>query len=172
MRLKVLLLFSQFDENKSRPMTWEGIWAPVSIYHAEEWGGGSEDFGVITIKFTIRLCNILINLLAVNWQSTLPVNFASYPFMLWWLRLTPRCLPWEQWRPSKSSHCNISVYIVIYIVTITKSHFLLTYLACENACSYIILYRKYTRTSSTLLWNLMSLNLTSLCYKCQFLINI
>ena len=145
MRLKVLLLFSQFDEKKSRPMTWEGIWAPVSIYHAEEWGGGSEDFGVITIKFTLRLCNILINLLAVNWQSTLPVNFASYPFMLWWLRLTPRCFPWEQWRPSKS---------------------------CENAYSYIILYRKYTRTSSTLLWNLMSLNLTSLCYKCQFLINI
>ena len=70
-------------------------------------GFGGSDFGVITIKFT-RLCNILINLLAVNWQSTLPVNFASYPFMLWWLRLTPRCFPWEQWRPSKSSHCNIS----------------------------------------------------------------
>ena len=34
----------------------------------------------------------------------------------------------------------------------------------------MILYRKYTRTLSTLLWNLMSRNLTSLRYKCQFLI--
>ena len=35
-----------------------------------------------------------------------------------------------------------------------------------------LFYRKYTRTLSTLLWNLMSRNLTSLRCKCQFLINI
>ena len=34
-------------------MTWEGIWAPVSIYHVERWGriGG---FSVIMIKLLAR----------------------------------------------------------------------------------------------------------------------
>ena len=51
---------------------------------------------------------------------------------------------------SKSSHCNISKF-------------------SDNL--YITLYRKYTRTLSTLLWNLMTGNLTSLRYKSQFPIN-
>ena len=57
-------------------------------------------------------------------------------------------------------------------MTITKSHVLSPYLVHENACSYIILYHKYTWTLSTLLWNLISQNLTSLCYKYNFLKNI
>ena len=46
---------------------------------------------------------------------------------------------------SKRCHCNVSK------LSITKLHVLSPNLAYENACSYIILYRKYTRTLSTLL---------------------
>ena len=55
-------------------------------------------------------------------------------------------------------------------MTITKTH-VLSFLARENAYIYIILYRKYTRTLSTSLWNLMTRNLTSFRYKSQFPIN-
>ena len=67
----------------------------------------------------------------------------------------------------KSTHRSVSNLSDYY--KIARSF---TLFSLRNACSYIILYRKYTRTSSTLLWNLMSRNLTSLRYKCQFLINI
>ena len=73
MRLKVLLLFSQFDENKSKTddLRRNMGTGQYSSLGGVGGGGGSEDFGVITKKSTIRLCNIFKNLLAVNWQSTL-----------------------------------------------------------------------------------------------------
>ena len=65
-----MFLFSQFDESKSKTDDLRRNMG-TGQYSSLGGMGGSEDFGVITTKSTIRLCNILINLLAVNWQSTL-----------------------------------------------------------------------------------------------------
>ena len=68
---------------------------------------------------------------------------------------------------SKSSHCNVSKLSDSY--NIARSFTLFSLRKCMQLHHF---YCKNTRTLSTLLWNLMSRNLTSLRYKCQFLINI
>ena len=68
---------------------------------------------------------------------------------------------------SKSSHCNVSKLSDSY--NIARSFTLFSLRKCMQLHHF---YCKYTWTLSTLLWNLLSRNLTSLRYKCQFLINI